>query len=113
MDCDVIVIGGGTAGLTAALTARRHGARSPPRPAPLARQLHLRLDLLHRVGAIDAHLVRVARVVAGAQAKLQRGNTPCVPSQPTPCLPSVCPGVRTPGGSSAQRRAIAAANSGS
>lgn len=44
---------------------------------------------------------------------MQRGNTPCVPSQPTPCRPSTCPGVRTPSGSASHRRRIAATNSGS
>ena len=62
---------------------------------------------------VDPDLVCVAGVVAGVQARLHRGKTPWVPSQPTACRPSTCPGVRAVSGSSAQRRASAAANPGS
>src|SRR6516225_395454 len=62
---------------------------------------------------VDPDLVCVAGVVAGVQARLHFGNTPWVPSQPTACRPSTCPGVRAVGGSPAQRRARASANSGS
>ena len=36
-----------------------------PRPAPLAQERHLGVDLADRVRAVDAHAVGVARVVAG------------------------------------------------
>src|SRR6516225_4297942 len=62
---------------------------------------------------VDPDLVCVAGVVAGVQARLHFGNTPWVPSQPTACRPSTCPGVRAVRGSPAQRRASTSANSGS
>ncbi len=48
----------------------------------------------------------------GVQARLQRGNTPWVPSHPTLWRPSSCASVRTPAGRSAQRRSSAACVSG-
>jgi len=62
--------------------------------------------------SVGAHAVGFARVIVGVHARSQRGNTPCVPSQPVLRRPSSCAGVRTGSGSSCQRRCSAVSVSG-
>ncbi len=93
------------------LAADELGVR--PRSADVAQQTHLCGHPGEGVRPVDAHLVGVARVVAGRAGEVAAREDPVCPFAATPWRPSTWPGVRTISGSPAQRRASAARNAGS